>query len=69
MPLGVGLSSYELDKDLIVIGRVPTCDIQLNDKKLSSKHCQLELKEGKIILTDLSTNGTYVKDKKLGKGT
>jgi pSer/pThr/pTyr-binding forkhead associated (FHA) protein len=46
----------------MVIGRVPACDVHLNDKRLSSKHCQLEKKGDKIILTDLSTNGTYIKD-------
>jgi len=50
------------------VGRVPACDIQLNDKRLSSKHCQLERKDGKIVLIDLSTNGTYIKDEKVGKG-
>lgn len=41
IPLSTGLSPYELDKAVIVIGRVPGCDIAINDKRLSSKHCQI----------------------------
>lgn len=68
MPLALGLPIYELNKPVTVMGRIPTCDIILNDKRLSSKHCQIEKKGDKIILTDLSTNGTYIKDQRLGKG-
>lgn len=69
IPLSTGLSPYELDKAVIVIGRVPGCDIAINDKRLSSKHCQIQKKDDKILITDLSTNGTYIKDVKIGKGT
>lgn len=68
MPLSTGLAAYDLDKPLVVIGRVPACDVPINDKRLSSKHCQIEKKGDKVLLTDLSTNGTYIKDNKVGKG-
>ncbi len=62
-----GLAEHDLQKSIIVIGRVPTCDVVINDKRLSSKHCQIEKRGDKIFVTDLSTNGTYIKDNKIGK--
>lgn len=41
MPLSSGLAAYDLDKPIVVIGRVPNCDVTINDKRLSSKHCQI----------------------------
>jgi predicted component of type VI protein secretion system len=35
---------------------------------LSGKHCTLARLGDKYTLTDLSTNGTFVGDKKVGKG-
>ena len=61
VPLTPGLPTHQLSKPLVIIGRLKDCDIQINDKRLSGKHCQLEKKQTEIILTDLSTNGTYIK--------
>ena len=54
---------------MVIIGRNPTCTIQINEKRLSGKHCQiLKTSTNKITIVDLSTNGTYLKDEKIGKG-
>jgi pSer/pThr/pTyr-binding forkhead associated (FHA) protein len=67
-PLNSGLCSYKLSHSIVGIGRASTCDIQINCKQLSAKHCQLEKLEDKIILTDFSSNGTYLGSDMVGKG-
>ncbi|MEK7866562.1 MAG: FHA domain-containing protein [Planctomycetota bacterium] len=52
-----------LRDDLTAFGRESTCQIQLDDEKLSRKHCRIERKKGGYVLVDLSSkNGTYVND-------
>lgn len=67
LPLGNGVSTFELTTDLVTIGRVQDCDITIVDKRLSSKHCQIEKRDDGIFLKDLSTNGTFVNNAKIGK--
>lgn len=44
-----------------ILGRNPTCEVFLTDEQVSRQHCQIEVEEGKSILTDLgSRNGTLV---------
>lgn len=47
-----------------VIGRDPTCDWPIADKQLalSARHCEIVRVEGKQVLRDTSTNGTFVND-------
>mgnify|MGYP001559852885 CR=1 FL=1 len=54
---------FPLKDDLTAFGRESTCQIQLDDEKLSRKHCRIERKKGAYVLVDLSSkNGTYVND-------
>jgi type VI secretion system FHA domain protein len=50
------------DQARFVIGRDPTCDWPIADKKLalSARHCEILRIEGRQVLRDLSTNGTFV---------
>ena len=50
------------DQARFVLGRDPTCDWPIPDKKLalSARHCEIVRIEGKQVLRDLSTNGTFV---------
>lgn len=49
---------------LVVIGRDKTCDIVLNARGVSRKHCHLNCKAGKWYVADLeSTNGTILESK------
>lgn len=66
-PLTPGLPTHELTEDIISIGRLKDCTIQINDKRLSGKHCHIEKRGDELFVKDLSTNGTYVKDVKIGK--
>ncbi len=45
----------------ITIGRNRSCDIVLDDHRVSSRHAWVGIVEGKVILRDLeSTNGTFL---------
>ncbi len=52
-------------KPQTVIGRDPTCDVCFNDNVMSSRHATIRANNGKFILEDHSTNGTYVNDKRI----
>lgn len=45
----------------ILIGRSNQADIAVHSPFVSRRHARLEPRRGKMILTDQSTNGTYVK--------
>lgn len=48
-----------LASDAITIGRLPECQVTINDKGASRRHAQIRHANGTYILTDLgSTNGT-----------
>lgn len=54
------------------IGRKPENDLVLPDpdKLISSYHAEISLRDGQVMLTDRSTNGTYLpgQDRPIGKG-
>ena len=39
----------------------------ISDKRLSGRHCLVELIDGNAYLSDLSTNGTYLNTEKIAK--
>jgi len=45
----------------VVVGRNPPADLILEDATVSRRHCKLEVRDGQLQLSDLtSTNGTFV---------
>lgn len=57
---------YELNKDVITLGRDITNDIVINDPEVSRHHCRLTRGGGGYTLEDLgSTNGTFVNGQRL----
>lgn len=47
--------------EIISIGRSAKCEMQLEDEKISGRHCRFFLKKDRLELTDLgSKNGTYL---------
>lgn len=75
MPLKLTITSYQrlspgqeptkiLERGSISIGRAPKNDWVLQDPEriLSSEHCIVHYKDGDYILTDTSTNGTFLND-------
>ncbi|MGK6324458.1 type VI secretion system-associated FHA domain protein TagH [Sphingomonas sp. DT-51] len=55
-------ASITLDRHGATIGRSPHADWSLPDSRnrISSRHCEIAYRDGAYVLTDLSTNGTYL---------
>ena len=51
-----------LDRHGAVVGRSPQADWSLPDPQhyISSTHCEIDFRDGVYLLTDKSTNGTYI---------
>ncbi len=57
---------YELNKDVVALGRDITNDIVINDPEVSRHHCRMTRTPTGYILEDLgSTNGTFVNGQRL----
>lgn len=69
---GASLTLYERDGGArtvrlgaapVTIGRLPECDVVVNDPGASRQHARIRNADGEYVLTDLgSTNGTLVND-------
>jgi DNA-binding response OmpR family regulator len=56
-----GHNQWRLDKDEIVLGREPDCDIVLDDRQVSRQHALIRRQGNSYILEDLhSKNGTFI---------
>lgn len=52
---------HSVDSDVIVIGRTSKCTIQVPHEGMSRQHCQIEVVNGELFVTDLnSTNGVFI---------
>lgn len=52
------------------LGRSPENDFQLEHSTISAMHCQIELREGELLVRDCnSTNGTFVDGQPIEKAT
>lgn len=70
---GRPLLHRKIETGTLTIGRDHNNDIQLTDEDISRQHCKIEWRDFGPILTDLSSNGTYlnkepVKSSKLKAG-
>eukprot|EP01114_Cavostelium_apophysatum_P007077 TRINITY_DN1876_c0_g1_i3.p1 TRINITY_DN1876_c0_g1~~TRINITY_DN1876_c0_g1_i3.p1 ORF type:complete len:491 (-),score=180.47 TRINITY_DN1876_c0_g1_i3:220-1692(-) len=62
-------SHVDIRPDQFLIGRsTEECNLAFDDKLISTKHCRIYRESGIIFCEDLSSNGTYINGKKLGKG-
>ncbi|MBW1999900.1 MAG: FHA domain-containing protein [Deltaproteobacteria bacterium] len=53
--------SFELDKDIISVGRARENDVQIQDKTVSRRHLEIVRRENRYFARDLeSLNGTFV---------
>jgi pSer/pThr/pTyr-binding forkhead associated (FHA) protein len=63
---GAVIHTGEFVKDKIVIGRILSADLRIDDPRVSRIHALIETKNDHIVVTDLaSSHGTFVNDKKV----
>src|SRR5215470_10499380 len=56
-----GGPSFDLTKDMTLVGRNDDCDVRLDHKSVSKLHCVIVKTDGLVLVRDLgSTNGTRV---------
>lgn len=61
--------SVLLDKPILLFGRHPECDIQLESKKVSRRHCCLAQVGEAFVIRDLgSTNGVKINGVRIVEG-
>jgi GAF domain-containing protein len=61
--------SYDLDKDVTIVGRGRESDIRIKEKSISRKHVKIIFKDNRFYIEDLkSHNGTLVNDKPIETG-
>ena len=61
--------SILLDKPILLLGRHPECDIQLNSRKVSRRHCCIAQVRDYLVVRDLgSTNGIRVNGNRVLEG-
>ena len=62
-------SNILLDKPILLLGRHPECDIQLNSRKVSRRHCCIAQVSQYLVVRDLgSTNGIRINDVRVLEG-
>lgn len=60
------LGDIELGSGSLLIGRLPECDILLQDNLVSRMHARLSVQDGSVVLEDLhSSNGVYVNGQRI----
>src|SRR6059058_4498020 len=61
--------SILLDKPILLFGRHHECDVQLNSRKVSRRHCCLAQVEDYLVVRDLcSTNGIRINGERVAEG-
>ncbi len=53
----------QVDETSLTIGRDTDNQVQLTDEDISRKHLRIEWKDGKYVVTDFSSNGTYLNNR------
>lgn len=61
--------SILLDKPILLFGRHQECDVQLNSKKISRRHCCIAQVGEVLVIRDLgSTNGVKINGERVVEG-
>ena len=62
------IKTIETEKAEITIGRNPANDIHIDNLGVSKQHAKIIKQDGGFVVEDLnSTNGTFIKDKRVAK--
>ncbi len=76
MPIILSFKSLKTDQvqelplfDKTIVGRSSSADFQIQDDKVSGKHCSFEItRKGEVLFTDLgSTNGSQLNNSSIAK--
>lgn len=55
-----------IESNVCIIGRSAKCDVVVPHDGMSRQHCQIELENGEVFITDLgSTNGVLIDGEKI----
>jgi pSer/pThr/pTyr-binding forkhead associated (FHA) protein len=58
-----------LDRDMVVVGRHPSCDTRLDSLRVSRHHCCMTQESGEVMVRDLgSTNGIRINGQRVEMG-
>jgi predicted component of type VI protein secretion system len=61
--------SILVDKPILLVGRHPECDIQIESRKISRRHCCIAQVNGYLVVRDLaSTNGIRINGVRVVEG-
>src|SRR5215470_1986654 len=61
--------SIVLDKPIVLLGRHPECDIQIDSRKVSRRHCCIAQVNDYLVVRDLaSTNGVRINGVRVVEG-
>jgi pSer/pThr/pTyr-binding forkhead associated (FHA) protein len=61
--------SIQIDKPILLFGRHEECDVQLNSKKVSRRHCVVAQVNDYFVVRDLgSTNGVRINGQRVAEG-
>lgn len=61
--------SIMLDKPIVLLGRHAECDLQLNSRKVSRRHCCVAAVRDYLVVRDLgSTNGIRINGERVAEG-
>jgi predicted component of type VI protein secretion system len=62
-------SDILLDKPILLLGRHPECDVQIESRKVSRRHCCIAHVDHYLLVRDLdSTNGIRINGKRVTEG-
>ena len=65
VPLGEG-PTIPVDRAIILIGRHPECDVRIESRKISRRHCCIVQFNDRLAVRDLgSTNGVYLNGQRI----
>src|SRR5437879_2472822 len=62
-------ASIMLDKPILLLGRHPECDVQIDSRKISRRHCCIAQVSDYLVVRDLcSTNGIRINGVRVNEG-
>lgn len=60
---------FDINSKTVIVGKSDDCDITLKIDGFSRKHCQIDIENDEIFITDLnSTNGVEINDERIEAG-